>query len=309
MPIPPPSLDASRLTDPKPPAPPASTPGQASSSPPPSSAAAPGKVAGSTAGGATPEPGPRIFSKDAPYEPPPRPKTRWFGFSTVVLLVIAAAAYYKYQDYLDNPPPPPPKPAVELKEVPASANPLTALKQAKAVIKDAGDKHKAAYNTVGAMLDGTDPARPTQGTTASAAPVAAPVPAPETAEAPATPTTRPAHPASAPATTAAAPPRVPPLPSRPPLLRDKPLDSMAGQELYAPAGSQPIPSVFLHWAQDVKITGMHTSPPQRVIIGNVSYKVGDKVQNQLGVVFDGYDEATHVLRFQNGQGAIICIRH
>jgi hypothetical protein len=256
----------------------------------------------------------RILSADEPYQPPPRPKTRWFGYSTLVFLALCGFGYYKYQDYVAHPPPPPPRSRVELRDVPTSANPFSAFKQAKAIIKDAGDKHKAAYSTVDAMLDGTGtssqmtPWTPSRlnlvetGPRTGAAPLFTQVPPTDTTAAPSASLTAPKG--TPPAVTPSAQQA-----SRQAALPDTPLESMAGQELFSPAGSPPVKQAFLYWAQTVKISGVRTGQPLRVLIDSTTYKTGEVVQTKLGIVFDGYDEATHVLRFRDARGAVICYRH
>lgn len=213
----------------------------------------------------------------APYRPPPPRKVQWFGFSTLLFCACCVVGYLKFKEYQLKPPAPPAEPAPALKEVPASANPITAFKQAKAIIKDAGEKHKAAFDTVEAMLDNP------------AAPVKAAVQA-----APASPVV---------AVEQASPAKEPEKP-----LSDLVLRSFDERVLLSPAGSKEPAKAFVHWAQSVKIGGLRGGAVPRVLIGQTAYKPGDLVQAQLGIVFQGFNDQSRELRFGDKDGAVIIIR-
>lgn len=224
----------------------------------------------------------------APFEfNPEKPaRVRWWSWSTVILLVGCVAGYFQYQRLqrakLEAPPPPvatAPREAAEKNAgagagsgVSAIATPFTALKQAKATIKDAGEKHRAAYDLVEKMLDNPNAAADAAPKTAVALPVA---PAPESEV-----TTRPKRDAVA---------------------------VLLGSdgEFVVPAGS-PKPSVaFARWLKTAKIGGARLTGQPRVLIGANAYTFGDVVELNLGIVLDGYNAATRSLRFKEPSGAVI----
>ena len=66
----------------------------------------------------------------------------------------------------------------------------------------------------------------------------------------------------------------------------------------------PPPSMaFKAWVINLKIRGVRGGEAQRVFIGKTSYVPGDVVNQQLGIVFVGYDEATRMLTFADKTGA------
>ena len=68
----------------------------------------------------------------------------------------------------------------------------------------------------------------------------------------------------------------------------------------------PPPSVpFRSWVENLQIRGMRGGANPRVFIGNSSYGRGDLVNPNLGIVFEGVDEATHQLIFKDKTGAQI----
>lgn len=223
------------------------------------------------------------FSSTAtPFEfnTPKQPRVRWWTGSTVILLVGCVAGIFQYNRIqrakLESPLPPVAARAVEDKTAGAASSssamptPFTALKQAKATIKDAGEKHKAAYDLVEKMLDD-----PNAAVDVVPKPVVAPPVAPE-----------------------------PEATSRP--KRDA-IAVLLGSdgEFVVPAGS-PKPSVaFARWLKAVKIGGARLTGQPRVLIGASAYTFGDVVELNLGVVLEGYNAETRALRFKDPSGAVI----
>ncbi len=153
------------------------------------------------------------------------------------------------------------------------ATPFTALKQAKATIKDAGEKHKANYELVEKMLD--DP---------NAAVDVAP------------------KPAAAPVIVAAPEPEAPGRPKR------DAVTALLGSdgEFFVPAGS-PKPSLaFARWLRSVKIGGARLSDRPRVLVGAGAFTFGDVVELNLGIVLEGYNAERRALQFkETSTGAVI----
>lgn len=234
------------------------------------------------ASGATTAP---FATTQTPFEfnPEKPPRVRWWSWSTVLLLGGCVAGYFQYQHLQRaklHVPPPPAVAAPDTAEKTASAGsgassiatPFTALKQAKATIKDAGEKHKAAYDLVEKMLD--DPNAAVDAAPKPIAPL--PVAAPPDSEAA----------------------------NRP--KRDA-ITVLLGSdgEFVVPAGS-PKPSLaFARWLKAAKIGGARLTGQPRVLIGANAYTFGDVVELNLGVVLDGYNAETRALRFKEPSGAVI----
>lgn len=214
---------------------------------------------------------------------PKRPQVRWWTGSTVILLVGCLAGIVQYQRIqrakLEVPPPPAAAPrAAEDKAGAAAASstsvatPFTALKQAKETIKDAGEKHKAAYDLVEKMLD--DPNAAVDGAPKPViAPSVTPTPEPEVTNKP---------------------------------KRDAVAVLLGSDgEFVVPAGS-PKPSLgFARWLKAAKIGGTRLTGQPRVLIGASAYTFGDVVELNLGVVLEGYNAETRALRFKEPSGAVI----
>ena len=91
----------------------------------------------------------------------------------------------------------------------------------------------------------------------------------------------PAVPAMVPAVTEVAPPpQAPPAPTRPSLQVRAFVDRL-------------------------KIGGFRIGPPARVFIGGVTYKEGDVIDEDLGIVFVGVDPAAEVLLFKDSNGFVL----
>lgn len=263
------SPDASAAAPAPPPAPSAVAPSVAASAPAAPDAVAPDAVA-------PPAPASPLFDASQPYAAPTRPRGSIFGLSTVLFLAACALGYYKYDEYRKRPPPPPPpKLAKPLREIPLSASPISAFKQAKEMIKVAGEKHKAAYDDVAAMdpatADGTAaPASPLAGAVAAAGAAgggeaAAPAGGVAAAPAPAGGTTAPGRPPAVPAYTA--------------------------------------------WANSVKIGGVRPGARPLVIIDSISYEVGDVVNRKLGIRLEALEVERRVVRFRDPTGTVAEIRY
>ncbi|MBI2513584.1 MAG: hypothetical protein HYV96_16585 [Opitutae bacterium] len=213
---------------------------------------------------------------------------RWLSWSTLILLAGCVAGYFQYQRMQEAKASTPAlAPAVSgaataTEEKPAgtpatssAATPFTALKQAKATIKDAGEKHKAAYELVEKMLDD-----PNAAVDATAKPAAASIVV-QTPE---------------PAPDASAKPK-----------RDA-VTALLGTdgEFFVPADS-PKPTLrFARWVRAVKIGGARLSDNPRVLVGATAFTFGDIVETNLGIVLDGYNAARRALRFrETATGAVI----
>lgn len=177
-------------------------------------------------------------------------------------------------------------PAGEAPKMANFASPFTALKQAKATIKDAGERHKAAYDTVDAMLDD-----PTGGAADAIDNHDAKVKQ-EAADAA-------AKAAAAKAARSAL------LTGLPPGAR---LVDVKGAPIEIDAAKPPPSANFIIWARTVRIGGMRSGPVPRVLIGASSFAVGDMVESRSGIVFSGYDEATRLLYFTERDGGTIGLR-
>ena len=269
----------------------------------------------------------------APFEftPPEAPKVRWFGWGSALLVAGCVAGYFQYQRMErerieasrvdvtvaaaeaarvkigEDPGPagaPPPgvaldangravdsraappsldagkagESASEAKKFGATPTPFTALKQAKAMIKDADDKRKAAYGTVEAMLDDPTGSAPLPGE-------------------------RPAEPKK---------PAVAQIVSVGPAQTGLPVGARLADskgDLIVIDPTKPAPSAaFIAWARTVKIGGARPGASARVLIGKASFGVNDEVDAQRGIVFAGYDEAAHLLRFREPSGAELALR-
>jgi cytoskeletal protein RodZ len=76
-----------------------------------------------------------------------------------------------------------------------------------------------------------------------------------------------------------------------------------------PAGTPPASATFKAWVQNAKVSGVRAGANPRVFIERTAYAQGDLVNPQLGIVFDGYDAETRLLRFKDASGAVVERRH
>ncbi len=173
---------------------------------------------------------------------------------------------------------PPGGTATDVSKPGAMPTPFSALKQAKAMIKGADDKRKAAYGTVEAMLDDPTGSAPLPG---EAVPVAK----------------KPA----APAIVAVGPAQTG-LPAGARLVDVK-------GDLIVIDVTKPTPNAgFIQWARTVKIGGVRPGAAARVLIGNASFGLDDEIDAQRGIVFVGYDDSSRMLRFRDATGAELSLR-
>lgn len=221
----------------------------------------------------------------APFEfnPEKPPKVRWLSWSTLLLLAGCVAGYFQYQRMqqaqvvvptASAPTSVAPEPSTAGASAGSSvATPFTALKQAKATIKDAGERHKASYGLVEKMLDDPNAAVDAAPKQATAAVVATPS-EPE-------PIGRPKRDA---------------------------VTALLGSdgEFFVPAGS-PKPSLaFARWVRSVKIGGARLTDRPRVLVGAGAFTFGDVVELNLGIVLEGYNAERRALRFkETSTGALI----
>ncbi len=119
-----------------------------------------------------------------------------------------------------------------------------------------------------------------------------PAPSPVAQKAPAAPAT-----ARTPAKSAAAPVANPPGPAAPAVAEVKPPPPGP------PAEVQPSMQ-FRAFVDRLKIGGFRIGPPARVFIRGITYKEGDVIDQDLGVVFVGVDPKTEALLFKDGSGAV-----
>lgn len=216
------------------------------------------------------------------YKKPMRERASLFGWSTLIFIAACGFGYYKWDEYQKRPPPPPPvKPKVPLKEVPLNANPLTAFKQAKDIIQKAGDKQKATYDEVAAMDKMTASDAPEQKPKAASGGVA--VVSSSTASG--------AGPGPVAVVTESTAPTV-----------SREVNNIVKASDVAAA---PPSAAFKQWAKKLKIGGMRPGANPRVFIERTTYEVGDLVEPQMGIRFDGYNPETRLLRFKDRSGAVV----
>jgi hypothetical protein len=213
------------------------------------------------------------------YKKPVRERVSLFGWSTLIFIGVCAFGYYKWDEY--QPPPPPVKPKGPLREVPTNANPLTAFKQAKDIIQKAGDKQKATYDEVAAMDKMTASDAPDQKLKPASGGVAIVAGSTVTA---------------APASSAGVSPE-----SAGPAVSREVNNIVKASDVAA----VPPSAAFKKWATKLKIGGMRPGANPRVFIERTTYEVGDLVEPQMGIRFEGYNPETRLLRFRDRSGAVV----
>lgn len=62
---------------------------------------------------------------------------------------------------------------------------------------------------------------------------------------------------------------------------------------------------FREWVSNLRIGSVRTGAKPRVLIEKTSYDVGDTVNQQMGITFDGYNAEKRVLLFKDRSGAIV----
>jgi hypothetical protein len=64
-------------------------------------------------------------------------------------------------------------------------------------------------------------------------------------------------------------------------------------------------SAFVAWVKNLKITGVRTGAAPRILVERATFAVGEIMNSELGVTFDGYDASRRMLRFKDKTGAIV----
>jgi hypothetical protein len=219
------------------------------------------------------------------FKPEKRPRARLLSWSVVLLAAACSAGYFQYQrmerakaEAALLPEPGPAGVAKPTGPLAGMPTPFTALKQAKETIKDAGEKHKAAYDTVAAMMDdalgrtGLPEQKLAEPAKATPAPAGATVSAPTA------------------------------------LVAGARLADVKGDLIYVDEKGGAPSRVFLIWATTVRIGGVRTGDEPRVLIGQAAYAASDLVDARRGIVFEGYDPVTQRLRFSEPSGAELLLR-
>ncbi|MDI1250605.1 MAG: hypothetical protein PSV13_17215, partial [Lacunisphaera sp.] len=70
-----------------------------------------------------------------------------------------------------------------------------------------------------------------------------------------------------------------------------------------PPPPPPASAEFKAWVENARISGVRAGSTTRVFIDRTSYAVGDLVNPQLGITFDGYSPETRMLTFKDTTGA------
>lgn len=66
------------------------------------------------------------------------------------------------------------------------------------------------------------------------------------------------------------------------------------------------PSVaFREWVANLRIGSVRTGAKPRILLDRTSYDVGDTVNQQLGITFEGYNPDTRMIIFKDRSGAIV----
>ena len=99
---------------------------------------------------------------------------------------------------------------------------------------------------------------------------------------------------------------------------EKPVEAKPAEPVVAAATTEPKPVeevkpvapppppasvAFRGWVENLKISGVRGGANPRVFVGKSSYQLGDLVQPQMGVTFEGYNETTRMLTFKDKTGA------
>ncbi len=72
-----------------------------------------------------------------------------------------------------------------------------------------------------------------------------------------------------------------------------------------PPPPPPASPAFKAWVENLHISGVRAGSTTRVFIERTSYAVGDLVNPQLGITFEGYNSETRMLSFKDQTGAIV----
>jgi hypothetical protein len=88
---------------------------------------------------------------------------------------------------------------------------------------------------------------------------------------------------------------------------DLPADEAA--KLNVVTVSQGVPTeaspAFQTWVHDLKINGVRAGATPRIVVARKLYTVGEIMNVELGITFEGYDAARHILRFKDKTGFIL----
>ena len=187
------------------------------------------------------------------------------GVLGILLLASAVFAYFKFFAKPSAKPASPPAPAA----VQAPALPNQVMDKVRTTVEKTKQEQLAPINEVVASEPTPTPAKPD----AEATP-----PGPGPAQTPVATTAQTETPEPA------VMPTPPPVPVKPP--------------------PPPPPSLaFRAWVLNLKIRGVRGGEAQRVFIDRTSYVPGDTVNQQMGIIFTGYDESRRTLTFQDKTGA------
>lgn len=102
-------------------------------------------------------------------------------------------------------------------------------------------------------------------------------------------------------------PKVEPAPVE--VVTPKPVEPPA-PVVVAPPPPPPVASLaFKGWVANLKIKSVRGGETPRVFIGGTTYEIGDLVNPQLGITFEGYDIETRRLTFKDKSGAKVELRN
>jgi hypothetical protein len=149
-----------------------------------------------------------------------------------------------------------------------------------------------AYGRLKAKSAADEPARRVSRKNSEAPPTPASKSEPASPTANATPST-PVPDQSTPKPSEASPPAPPP-----------PTPVAAAAKPAAPAVVPPS-AAFVAWVKNLKITGMRSGASPRILVERATFSVGEVMNADLGITFDGYDASRRVLRFKDQTGAIV----
>jgi hypothetical protein len=91
-----------------------------------------------------------------------------------------------------------------------------------------------------------------------------------------------------------------------PKVEEKPAPVVVAAKPVEPPPPPPAPPAspeFKAWVENARISGVRAGSTTRVFIDRTSYAVGDLVNPQLGITFDGYNAETRMLSFKDATGA------
>ena len=90
------------------------------------------------------------------------------------------------------------------------------------------------------------------------------------------------------------------------VVAEKPVDTTPAVVVpVAPPPPPPPTAAFKQWVENAKIMGVRAGATTRVFIGGTAYAIGDLVNPQLGILFEGYNAETRMLLFKDKSGATV----